>query len=416
MIRQHAAGIYSWLPLGYSVLNKIVDVVCEEQDRAGAQRMLMPTIQSADLWYESGRYDSYGKEMLRISDRYERPMLYGPTNEEMMTAIFRSCASSYRDMPLNLYHVQWKFRDEIRPRFGVMRGREFLMKDAYSFDLDYQTACLSYDKMILAYLRTFQRLGVKAIPVQADSGPIGGSLSHEFVILTPNGDTAVFYDKKIMELPIPDPECDSDITELAAPWKSLYAATQDKHDPETFSKLPEESQISAQGIEVGHTFYFGTKYSEAMNAKVATPDGIKEAVHMGSYGIGISRLVGAIIEASHDERGIIWPDEIAPFNAIIINLNPGDATTDSICLDMYHQIKGNGLSVLYDDTEAHAGAKLATADLVGVPWQVILGTRDATAGVATLKRRATGEKSALSLHSIVSTLSPHVSKENQKNR
>ncbi|MBI3451387.1 MAG: proline--tRNA ligase [Rhodospirillales bacterium] len=343
MIRQASAGIYSWLPLGFRVLKKIEQIVREEQDRSGALELLMPTIQPAELWKESGRYEDYGKEMLRIVDRGEREMLYGPTNEELITDIFRHSVKSYRDLPKNLYHIQWKFRDEVRPRFGVMRGREFLMKDAYSFDLDAKGAQHSYNKMFFAYLRTFARMGLKAIPMRADTGPIGGDLSHEFII-------------------------------LASQWLARYAATVEKHDPNA-CPVPPDRLRKARGIEVGHIFYFGTKYSKPMNAAVAGPNGEQILLEMGSYGIGVSRLVGAIIEASHDEAGIVWPDSVAPFDIGLINLRSGDAKCDAAAADIYARLAKAGKSVLYDDRGESAGAKFANMDLIGLPWQLIVGPR-----------------------------------------
>ncbi len=398
MIRQASAGIYSWLPLGFKVLKKIEQIVREEQDAAGCQEVLMPTIQSADLWRQSGRYDDYGKEMLRITDRHEREMLYGPTNEELITEIFRESAKSYRELPKLLYHIQWKFRDEVRPRFGVMRGREFLMKDAYSFDLDEAGARRAYNKMFIAYLRTYARLGLKAIPMQADTGPIGGDLSHEFIVLADTGESAVFCDKALVDR---DPLAEavdptSDLQPLVDSWTQPYAATEEKHDEARFNALPGERQVAARGIEVGHIFYFGTKYSKPMNAAVAGPDGQPVTVHMGSYGIGVSRLVGAIIEASHDEAGIIWPDAVAPFNVGLVNLKAGDAACDAACEDLYAKLKAAGIDVLYDDTEERAGAKFATMDLIGVPWQIKVGPRGLKSGMVELKRRATGENIELS--------------------
>ena len=329
MIRQEAAGIYAWLPLGLRVLKKISKIVREEQDRAGAIELLMPTIQSAELWRESGRYDAYGKEMLRIADRHEREMLFGPTNEEMITEIFRAYVRSYKDLPLNLYHMQWKFRDEVRPRFGVMRSREFLMKDAYSFDLDQKGAEHSYNKMFVAYLRTFARMGLTAIPMAAESGPIGGNLSHEFIILAETGESEVFCHRDYLGFETPPATVDFDdeaaLAATVAKWTSLYAATSEMHQAAEFGALPAQARVSARGIEVGHIFYFGTKYSEPMRAVVNGPDGKETPVHMGSYGIGPSRLAAAIIEASHDDNGIIWPDSVAPFHVGIANLKIGDA-------------------------------------------------------------------------------------------
>jgi prolyl-tRNA synthetase len=406
MVRQQSAGIYSWLPFGHRVLQKIEQIVREEQDRAGAYEVLMPTIQPADLWIESGRYDDYGREMLRIRDRADRAMLYGPTNEEMITDIFRSSVRSYRDLPLNLYHIQWKFRDEVRPRFGVMRGREFLMKDAYSFDIDKESARHSYNKMFVAYLRTFDRLGLKAIPMRAESGPIGGDMSHEFIILADTGESEVFCDRAILDRPTPasDIDFDADLSDLVSQWTSAYAATEDMHDADAFAELDGDRQVSARGIEVGHIFYFGTKYSEPMKGVVAGPDGTNLPVHMGSYGIGVSRLVGAIIEASHDDAGIIWPASVAPFQFGLINLKPGDAATDSQCEALYDALTDAGLDVLYDDVNARAGAKFATMDLIGLPWQVIVGPRGLGAGVVEVKNRATGDRQDISAQSAVSHL------------
>ncbi len=370
LIRQEAAGIYAWLPIGLRVLDNIEKIVREEQNRSGAIEILMPTIQSADLWRESGRYDVYGKEMLRIQDRHERDMLFGPTNEEMVTEIFRAYVTSYRSLPMNLYHIQWKFRDEVRPRFGVMRGREFLMKDAYTFDLDREGARQSYNRMFVAYLRTFHRMGLKAIPMRADSGPIGGDMSHEFIILASTGESEVFCSRDLLDMPVPGVDTDfrSDLTPIVEAWTSHYAATDEKHDPAAFAALPADKQITARGIEVGHIFYFGTNYSEPMGAKVAGPDGADHFVHMGSYGVGVSRLVGAVIEASHDEAGIIWPDSVAPFAVGLINLKPGEQSTDVACETLYQRLTNAGIEVLYDDLDNRAGAKFATMDLIGLPW------------------------------------------------
>ncbi len=406
MIRQQAAGIYAWLPLGLRVLDKVADIVREEQDRAGAVELLMPTLQSADLWRESGRYDAYGKEMLRITDRGEREMLYGPTNEEMITDIFRASVRSYRDLPLNLYHIQWKFRDEVRPRFGVMRGREFLMKDAYSFDTDYDGAIRAYHRMFVAYLRTYRRMGLTAIPMQADTGPIGGKMSHEFIILADTGESAVFCDKALIDLPIPDADVnfDGDLSPIVNAWTSYYAATEEKHDEAAFNAIPEERKIAARGIEVGHIFYFGTRYSEPMGAKVAGPDGQEKPVHMGSYGIGVSRLLGAIIEASHDDAGIIWPDAVAPFDVGLVNLKPGDAATDAAAADLEAKLEAAGLSVLVDDLDTRAGNKFATMDLIGLPWQLVVGPRGLASGEVELKRRATGVRETLPLEAALNRL------------
>jgi prolyl-tRNA synthetase len=408
MMRQEAAGIYAFLPLGLRVLNKICDIVREEQNRSGAIELLMPTIQSADLWRESGRYDAYGKEMLRIKDRHERDMLYGPTNEEMITEIFRAYVRSYKDVPLNLYHIQWKFRDEVRPRFGLMRGREFLMKDAYSFDVDQAGAVHSYNKMFVAYLRTFARMGLKAIPMVAETGPIGGNLSHEFIILASTGESEVFCHKDYLDFAEPAPDIDFDdvagLQSVVDRWTSLYAATSEKHDPAAFGKLPGDKQVSARGIEVGHIFYFGTKYSEPMKAVVAGPDGAEKPVHMGSYGIGPSRLVAAIIEASHDEAGIIWPEAVAPFQVAILNLKQGDGATDGACEKLYEAFRTRGIDVLYDDTDQRPGAKFATADLIGTPWQILVGPKGLASGQVEVKKRSDGSREMLAPEDAVTRL------------
>ncbi len=398
LMRQSSAGIYSWLPLGYRVLKNIEQIVREEQDRAGAVELLMPTIQSADLWRESGRYDDYGKEMLRITDRHDREMLYGPTNEELITDIFRSAVKSYKDLPLNLYHIQWKFRDEIRPRFGVMRGREFLMKDAYSFDIDKEGARQAYNKMFVAYLRTFDRMGLKAIPMAADTGPIGGDMSHEFIVLADTGESEVFCHKDLVAMDPPDAGIDyeSDLQPLINQRTALYAATDELHDESEFNKIPESDRLTARGIEVGHIFYFGTKYSASMGAVVTGPDGKDVPVEMGSYGIGVSRLVGGIVEACHDDNGIIWPDSVAPFSVGLINLKSGDTGTDNECEAIYAELTNRGFSVLYDDTDERAGAKFGQMDLIGLPWQLIVGPRGLKSGVVEVKRRDTGKREELS--------------------
>lgn len=398
MVRQSSSGIYSWLPLGLTVLKKIEQIVREEQNRAGAVEILMPTIQSADLWRESGRYDAYGKEMLRIVDRHERDMLFGPTAEEVVTAIFREAVKSYRDLPKNLYNIQWKFRDEIRPRFGVMRGREFLMKDAYSFDLSVDDARAAYRRMFAAYLRTFARMGMKSIPMAADTGPIGGDLSHEFIILAKTGESEVFCHADLINGDIPPADTDffGDLQPIMDRWTSLYAATEEMHDAARFeAEVPQDKRLSARGIEVGHIFFFGTKYSEAMGAKVQSPDGQLTTVQMGSYGVGISRLVGAIIEASHDEAGIVWPVPVAPFEVGLINLRAGDEATDAACTDVYAKLGAAGLEVLYDDRDERAGTKFTTMDLIGLPYQLIIGPKGVKAGEIELKHRASGERETL---------------------
>jgi prolyl-tRNA synthetase len=399
MIHQEAAGIYSWLPLGHAVLQKITQIVREEQNRAGAVEMLMPTLQPADLWRESGRYDGYGAEMLRIVDRHERDLLYGPTNEEMLTGILRASTRSYKELPKLLYHIQWKFRDEIRPRFGVMRGREFLMKDAYSFDLDEASARLSYNRMFVAYLNTFARLGLKAVPMRADTGPIGGDLSHEFIVLADTGESEVFCHRDLLEMAAPgtDTDFDGDLQPLVDARTSLYAATEEMHDAEAFEALPADKRVSARGIEVGHIFYFGDKYSDPMKAKVTHEDGQDRTIHGGSYGIGVSRLVGAIIEASHDEDGIVWPRSVAPFNIGLINLNTKDSECVAACDALYEDLGAQGLDILYDDSAERAGAKFARMDLIGLPIQLILGPRGLKSGEIEVKDRATGKRENVSL-------------------
>jgi prolyl-tRNA synthetase len=395
MLRQEAAGIYAWLPLGYRVLQKVEQIVREEMDRAGAIELLMPTLQLADLWRESGRYDDYGAEMLRITDRHERELLYGPTNEEMITEIFRAYVRSYKALPKNLYHIQWKFRDEQRPRFGVMRGREFLMKDAYSFDVDEAAGKAAYNRMFVAYLRLFKRMGLSAIPMKAETGPIGGDLSHEFIVLAQTGESQVFLDRRMLDLPIPgeDVDYDGDLEGVVSDWTRLYAATEDVHDAERYERdTPEAERISARGIEVGQTFFFGDKYAKPMKAVVSGPDGIERPVQMGSYGVGVSRLLGAIIEASHDEAGIVWPDAVAPFGVAIINLRAGDAATGAACQSAYDALTAAGREPLLDDTDERPGGKFAAMDLIGLPWQLIIGPRGLAEGKVEVKRRASGER------------------------
>ncbi len=395
MIKQQAAGIYSWLPLGYRVLRRIEAIVHEEQVRAGHIPLLMPTLQPADLWRESGRYDDYGQEMLRIKDRQDRDMLYGPTNEEMITDIFRSHVTSYKDLPLTLYHIQWKFRDEMRPRFGVMRGREFLMKDGYNFDLTKEDALHAYNRHLVSYLRTYERMGLQAIPMRADSGPIGGDDTHEFLVLASTGESEVFYDSAVTDIRLGQREIDYDdkaqCQAVLEEFTSLYARTDETHDPALFDAIPEDRRKSARGIEVGQIFFFGTKYSEAMGATVVTPDGSRVPVQMGSHGIGVSRLLGAIIEASHDDKGIIWPEGVTPFPVGIVNLKQGDAGTDAACADIYKALMAKGLEPLYDDRDERAGAKFATMDLIGLPWRITVGPRGLAAGKVELTSRRTGE-------------------------
>ncbi len=400
MIRQASAGIYTWLPLGFKVLKKIENIVRDEQERAGAIEVLMPTIQSADLWKQSGRYEDYGKEMLRITDRHDREMLYGPTNEELITDTFKSGVKSYRDLPCNLFHIQWKFRDEVRPRFGIMRGREFLMKDAYSFDLTVEEGRKSYNKMFVSYLRTFDRLGLKAIPMAADTGPIGGDMSHEFIILAETGESEVYCHRDLIEFDVPgaDLDYDSDLEPIIAKWTAPYAATDEEHDAERFAaEVDEKDRLQARGIEVGHIFFFGSKYSKPLNLSVQDATGQQVAIESGSYGVGVSRLVGAIIEASHDDNGIIWPKSVSPFDVGLINLKAGDDATDAACEDLYDRLTKDNIDVLYDDTNDRAGAKFSNMDLIGLPWQLIVGPRGVAAGEVEVKCRATGERETLSV-------------------
>ena len=406
MIRQTSAGIYAWLPLGHRVLRKIEQIVREEQDAAGAIELLMPTIQPAELWRQSGRYEDYGKEMLRIKDRHEREMLFGPTAEEVITDIFKSYVKSYRELPRNLYNIQWKFRDEIRPRFGVMRGREFLMKDAYSFDLDYKGARIAYQKMFLAYLKTFARMGLRAIPMKAESGPIGGDMSHEFIILADTGESAVFCDKAWLELDVLGnaPAYEDDLDPFFAKHTGIYAATEEKHDAAN-CPVPADQLTTARGIEVGHIFHFGTKYSKPLGAMVTGPNGETITLEMGSYGIGVSRLVAAIIEASHDDNGIIWPESVAPYKVGLINLKQGDEACDKVCEDLYDDLLTAGVEVLYDDRVDRPGVKFADMDLIGLPWHLTVGPRGLKNGVVELKNRATGEKIELSQDSALAKLS-----------
>lgn len=397
MIRQTAAGIYTWLPLGYRVLRKIEQIVREEQDRAGAQELLMPTLQNSDLWKESGRYDAYGPEMLRITDRHDRVLVYGPTAEEVINDIARNELKSYKETPKILYNIQWKFRDEVRPRFGVMRGREFLMKDAYSFDLTYEGAKHSYNKMFVAYLRTFARCGVRAIPMKASTGPIGGDLSHEFIVLAETGEEQVYCHKDYLTMPIPseDVDYDSDLEPIYNQWTSLYAATEDKYD-EAEAKAVGDNLLSARGIEVGQVFYYGKKYSNPMNVAVAGEDGKPVLIEGGCYGIGVSRLMGAIIEACHDDNGIIWPESVAPFKVGLVNLGTGKEVADKACDDLYAKLTKAGVEVLYDDRDERAGVKFSTMDLIGLPYQLIVGLRGLEKGVVELKNRKTGERREMS--------------------
>ena len=408
MIKQSAAGIYSWLPLGLKVLKNVENIVHEEQEKAGHLAMLMPTIQAADLWRESGRYDDYGEEMLRFKDRHDRDMLFTPTAEELITDIFRSHVKSYKDLPITMYQIQWKFRDERRPRFGVMRGREFYMKDGYNFDLTKKDALHSYNRHLVSYLRTYERMGLQAIPMRADSGPIGGEDTHEFLVLADTGESEVFYDKAVTELTFGDRDIDFDNVEqcqsIMEEFTDKYARTDETHDEVTFGQIPEERRQIARGIEVGQIFYFGTKYSEALGALVQDADGQINPVHMGSHGIGVSRLVGAIIEANHDAKGIIWPEAVTPFHCGIINLKQGDEEADRACESIYLKLNNAGLDPLYDDREERAGGKFATMDLIGLPWRVTVGPRGLKNGVVELTNRRTGESENVSIDEAVTKL------------
>jgi len=394
MIKQSAAGIYSWLPLGLKVLKKIEKIVHEEQEKAGHLAMIMPTIQSADLWRESGRYDDYGEEMLRFKDRHDRDMLFTPTAEELITDIFRGHVTSYKDMPLTMYQIQWKFRDERRPRFGVMRGREFYMKDGYTFDLTKEDALHAYNRHLVSYLRTYERMGLQAIPMRADSGPIGGDDTHEFLVLAETGESEVFYDSAVTDLTFGDREIDfDDVAEcqsIMEEFTTKYARTDETHDEALFAEVPKDRRKVARGIEVGQIFYFGTKYSEAMGASVQDSEGKKVPVHMGSHGIGVSRLVGAIIEANHDDKGIIWPEGVTPFHCGVVNLKQGDDEADGACESLYKKLTIAGLDPLYDDRNERAGGKFATMDLIGLPWRITVGPRGLKNGVVELTSRKTG--------------------------
>ena len=399
MIKQASAGIYSWLPLGFKVMRKIEDIVHEEQIRAGHIPMLMPTLQSADLWRESGRFDGYGEEMLRMKDRQGRDMLFSPTAEEMFTDVFRAHVNSYKDLPLTLYQVQWKFRDEIRPRFGVMRGREFYMKDGYNFDLSKEDALHAYNRHLVSYLRTYERMGLQAIPMRADSGPIGGDYTHEFLVLADTGESEVFYDSKVTDIRLGARDIDYDdvaqCQSVMEEFTALYARTGETHDSAAFETLPADRQRSARGIEVGQIFYFGTLYSDKLGALVTDDQGNKIPVHMGSHGIGVSRLVGAIIEASHDEKGIIWPEGVTPFHCGIVNLKQGDDETDAACEALYSGLTALGLEPLYDDRKERAGGKFATMDLIGLPWRITVGPRGLKNGVVEVTSRRTGDSEEL---------------------
>jgi prolyl-tRNA synthetase len=409
LVRQTAAGIYAWLPLGFRVLKKIEQIVREEQDRAGAIEMLMPTLQSAELWRESGRYDAYGPEMLRIRDRHDREILYGPTNEEMITTLFRDEVKSYRDLPRTLYHIQWKFRDEVRPRFGVMRGREFLMKDAYSFDIDEAGARLSYYTQMLAYLRTFQRMGIQAVPMKADPGPIGGDLSHEFIVLAPTGESEVFYDAAFEEIDWHQSDVeygdDKSLHRLFERVSSTYAATDETHDEALWNKVDEDKRRTGRGIEVGHIFYFADKYSKPLGLKVSGPDGNPVTPLMGSYGVGVSRLVGAIIEASHDDAGIIWPESVAPWPIGLVNMRHDDPACISAAEELYAKLQQFGDIALYDDRDERGGVKLGSMDVIGLPWQFIIGPKSIAQGMIETKHRRTGQRDLVGMDKALDIIS-----------
>ena len=408
MIKQSAAGIYSWLPLGLKVLKNIENIIHEEQEKAGHLAILMPTIQSADLWRESGRYEEYGEEMLRFKDRHDRDMLFTPTAEELITDIFRGHVNSYKDLPLTMYQIQWKFRDERRPRFGVMRGREFYMKDGYNFDLTKEDALHAYNRHLVSYLRSYERMGLQAIPMRADSGPIGGEDTHEFLVLAETGESEVFYDKAVTELKFGDRDIDfnniQQCQSIMEEFTEKYARTDETHDEVAFEKVPEERRQVARGIEVGQIFYFGTKYSEAMGAMVQDSEGQTVPVHMGSHGIGVSRLVGAIIEASHDGKGIIWPEGVTPYHCGIINLKQGDEEADSACESLYQRLGVAGLEPLYDDRKERAGGKFATMDLIGLPWRITVGPRGLKNGVVELTNRRTGKSDEMSPEAAIKKL------------
>ncbi len=401
MIRQSSAGIYSWLPLGFKIMKKIEQIVREEQNNIGAQEMLMPTIQSADIWKESGRYDDYGEEMLRIKDRQGREMLYGPTNEELITEIFRSSIKSYKSLPQILYHIQWKFRDEVRPRFGVMRCREFFMKDAYSFDIDENSAKKSYNKMFFAYLKTFKRLGLKAIPMAADTGPIGGDLSHEFVILAETGESKIYTDKKIFDIDLDKFKFeDNSLENMRKEFTSFYAVTDEKFNKDEFDKSVNKSnQITTKGIEVGHIFYFGDKYSKPLNCFVDSQEGKKNSVKMGSYGIGVSRLVGAIIEAKYNKDIMKWPKSVSPFDVVIIpSISKNNTENLTKANKIYQELKKQNIDVLLDDINENMSAKFKKHDLIGVPYQIIIGSK--SKGDQFEFKEINGESNTLSLSEI----------------
>ena len=406
MVRQSSSGIYSWLPMGLKVLKNIEKIIRLEQDLI-AQELLMPTIQDSEIWKKSGRFNDYGKEMLTFIDRHDHQLLYGPTNEELITDIFSKNIMSYKSLPLCLYHIQWKFRDEIRPRFGVMRGREFLMKDAYSFDISKEDAIKCYNRMFLSYLRIFNKMELKAIPVSADTGPIGGDLSHEFIILADTGESEIYLDKNILKEEIPNINYNDSkgISKLVATLTSFYAAADDKYDEEEYMNIVNENnRLKTKGIEVGHLFYFGSKYSIPLEAKVNSKEGKVVPVEMGSYGIGVSRLVGAIIDAHHDDKGICWPESVSPFLIGIVNLRQNDIECSNLSDTIYNNLLSKDVSVLYDDRDEGAGIKLAEMDLIGVPWQIRIGPRGIKNGNFELLQRKTGNITEIKVKDMEKTI------------
>ena len=421
LVRQASSGLYNWLPLGLRVLQKIESIVRQEQDRIGAHECLMPTIQSTDLWQQSGRYEDYGKEMLRIKDRHDRALLYGPTNEEAITSLFAETIKTYKELPQLLYHIQWKFRDEIRPRFGVMRAREFYMKDAYSFDYDQEQGIASYNAMFVSYLRIFQRLGVQAIPMRADTGPIGGDSSHEFVIVAETGESSLYCDSRLLSMrwssdARDDAKKHAEMVSLAT---SHYAVTDEEYDAQEFERrVPAERRVKTRGIEVGHVFFFGDKYSRPLNAYITTSSGKDVAVQMGSYGVGISRLVAAIIEASHDDRGIVWPTSVAPFQVGLLELGSSSAARKAGQTEageedsLYAMLCREGIETLYDDrADVSAGVKFAEMDLLGLPWQVIVGGKNSEHGSVEVKNRKSGKIEIIALGKAVSYLQQNIGAE-----
>ena len=406
MIRQSSSGIYTWLPMGLKVLKNIEKIIRLEQDLI-SQELLMPTIQDSEIWKKSGRFNDYGKEMLKFTDRHDHELLYGPTNEELITDIISKNIMSYKSLPLCLYHIQWKFRDEIRPRFGVMRGREFLMKDAYSFDVSKEEAIKCYNRMFLSYLKIFNKMELKAIPVAADTGPIGGDLSHEFIVLADTGESDVYIDKGILNVEIPNIKYDDflDISELVNVITSFYASADDKHDEKDFTNtVSEKNRLKTNGIEVGHLFYFGDKYSEPLNAKVSSKEGNNLNLEMGSYGIGVSRLVGAIIDAHHDEKGICWPESVAPYLVGVVNLRQNDKECSDLSDKIYNSLLSKDISTLYDDRDEGAGKKLVEMELIGIPWQIRIGPRGIINSSFELFKRKTGEVTEVNIKDIEKTI------------